>query len=172
MKLAKLRTLAKSVQEIRLHESPEGVQWLCLPGAYYPLYGLPRISSETELRTVLDISDKDWEDIRVYMGEIAPYDTSDGGDGTEDPLDEDNITIGWDGRELQILRDMEMRRFAVDVDYIAPVRDGAMMYARRKKDGVIAVKHGYGIAALVVPYKVDCDLIGELGTIARCLEQI
>lgn len=163
MKIAKLRAIAKKANRIELFETEEGVQWIRFPGAAYPLYGLPRISTARELIAVLDLPDDAEDETQIAVERcLAPFDTGDGGQDTDDELAPPQMTLVWRGVELDPLPAADGRTYLIDEEMLAPVRGDMLSYYYRAAESAIAVKAGLSIVALLAPIAPTGDLVAPL----------
>lgn len=163
MKIAKLRAIAKKAQRIELFETEESVQWICFPGAAYPMYGLPKISTARELIAVLDLPEDVGDEAEIVVARcLAPFDTGDGGPDTDEELATKPMTLVWRGVELDPLPAADGRVYLIDEDMLAPVRGDMLNYYYRAAESAIAVKAGLSIVALLAPIAPTGDLVAQL----------
>lgn len=162
MKIKDIATLAKKEKELTLIEPnhDEGVQWIRVGNGLYPLYGMPKLDTESII-TVLDISDRDAEKITVY-NEFAEKDIEYTGYVDEgEPLGESAITISLSDIVYKPIITSRGLMF-IKPTYLKPIYgEEREIYERKRENGEIyfSIQHGTFVIALLWPEKINMPLM-------------
>lgn len=169
MKIKDIAKICKGNKTIVTETDKYGTQWIGDGGALYPLLRMPNLDEEG-IYAVLDISETQAAGY-VYRaltspGEMCLEDTTQ----QEIELERGNLTIYYNGRELEPFITSNGLSF-IDADYIKPVNGGyTKIFERYTKDGDLyfAIKDGFMLVAVVMPYKViDDNFAALLETLAQ-----
>lgn len=175
MKLKKVASLCSRSKFFCLYdrqETDEEVsQWLGDSSAIYPIQGLPYMDEEN-IYSMFDISTKQQEKI-VFRHQRAPQgiNLSDA-DPTERRVDEDGLSLVYDGGMLKPLQTRRGISF-IQSKYLSPLEDVADMvqlYERETPQGApyIVAKTGFFLAAVIMPYSVINEkFVNQLSELAQ-----
>lgn len=159
MKVKALVAICKRQKRFFLYDGKEGsnVQWLGDGCAVYPLLKMPPLN-EQNIYTIFDIPEK--QQSKMYFAQNSLPEGVEFEDvaACENMLDPAKIEIGYAGRILRPLNTSYGLIF-IDVQYLCPLSDMADMielYERVDRSGkpYIAVKNGFMLVAIIMPYDV------------------
>ena len=159
VKLSSIQQICKGAKRIELFSDPSApVQYISDGGAFYPLYGLPKMEEENVF-TLFDIPEKKQEKIRFErkhkLPEIINFsDTTD----DEIALEFGMISICTRGRILSPLK-TSLGIVYINEKYLKPFSDaenGVQLFERHTPGGeiYIAVKEGFLLTGIIIPYDV------------------
>lgn len=176
MKIKALAAICKRQKRFFLYDGPEGstAQWLGDGCAIYPLFKMPPLN-EQNIYTIFDIPEK--QQSKMHFSENPLPEGVEFADAVacENVLDPARIEIGYAGRALRPLLTSQGLVF-IDVQYLAPLSDMADMielYERVDRSGrpYIAVKNGFMLVAVIMPYDViKPDFVEQLQGLTRNCE--
>ena len=167
MKIKPIESIIKNKKSIQIRVEEGGVQWIGDGGAFYPLYGFPKLNEETIFRFI-DVPKDKQHKFTYSEGEFPNgFPTQDAMPG-EKLLKIGKIRIQVAGvLLLPIYTDNGV--IFINEKYLAPYRDeenGYELYERISNGHyLIAVKTGFLLAGLIAPMKLGEDAETELCTI-------
>ena len=140
----------------------EGVvsQWLGDGNALYPLNGIPMLDKDS-LCAMFDIPEKKREKLIIQYEDMPEaIDTADS-DPLEILLEEKEMTIGYEGRQMIPLQTKDGVLF-IGEQYLEPLADEMdllSLYERKTPKGApyVAVKAGMMLRGIIIPYNVVTD---------------
>ena len=171
MKINPIVSIVKSRKNIQIREDAHGFQWIGDGGAFYPLYGFPKLNEETIFRFI-DVPKDKQSKFTYSEGEFPEgFPTQDAMPG-EKLLKIGKIRIQVAGVHLlPIYTDNGV--IFINERYLVPYRDeenGYELYERNSNGQyLIAVKTGFLLAGLIAPMKIGEDAETELCTICSQL---
>lgn len=176
MKVKALVAICKRQKRFFLYDGNENsnVQWLGDGCAVYPLLKMPPLN-EQNIYTIFDIPEKQQSKMHFTQNSLPEGIEFEDVAACENMLDPAKIEIGYAGRILRPLHTSYGLIF-IDVQYLSPLSDMADMielYERVDRSGnpYIAVKNGFMLVAIIMPYKViKPDFVEQLKELTKHCE--
>lgn len=157
MLLQKVKKVCKSGSTL-IVDREDGSQWLGMPGALYPVYGIDL--NEQSVRALFDISaDDDLTVHRIPEKILDAHGVSLEDTEAESILSELPWLLDLNGRKLQPLMSASATSMIllIDADYLAPLKDyGELALYMRDANGskYVAAKNGFAIVAVMSVEKI------------------
>jgi hypothetical protein len=174
MKIKKLVSICKLNKTAIIYERKTGEviqQYIGDGNAFYPIYGLPRLTKES-LLTIFDIAQEDWDKWKVRVQEAPPKEFTDDLVENEEPISKFYQQIVING---ELIKSMCMPNYGTVFykdAYMGPIRDGEeiMFYGRYcGEEPIIAVKSGLLLQATILPTKIESDILWNMkGMLSGC----
>lgn len=176
MKLKKVVSICRKSKIFCLYDQQQsdGVsQWIGDSSAMYPITRLPYMDEEN-IYSMFDISAKQQEKI-IFRHKHTPEGINlDDTDPTERRLDDESLSVVYDGSVLKPLSTRNGISF-IQSQYLSPledVMDILQLYERETPNGApyIVAKVGFFLVAVIMPYNViNKQFVLQLATLAnRC----
>lgn len=152
MKLSKISQICKRHPNLRVFET-EQAQWVSIGAAAYPMYGMPTISDEAELLSVIDVPEEKRGPYEVqFIPPDNPWAFGDSADG-EEMLRTVRYSFMQYGSVMMPLYTPDGRVYWINECYLAPAEDekDLTFWLREIWPGMyaVAVKSGFEIVALI-----------------------
>lgn len=159
MKIKQIEAILKKEKTIIVAETPY-CQWFGNGSAFYPIYGLPKLTKENVF-TLFDIVKDKRSEFRFEERPLPAYLNFENGDSSEQMLERSQITFIAEGRALEPLKTSKGIAFINSI-YLKPFSNepnGYELYERTDGNGCIyiAVKAGFILLGVIALY----DLIGD-----------
>lgn len=168
MKIKAVEKICKAEHLITLIGAEAGKQWIGATGAIYPLCGFPQMD-EDSVFAWMDIPEAKRKNF-VFDHVEALYEDYDFEDAVEGEriIERSRYTFSVPSHTMEPLAVNEGVIY-VDVAYLKPFGDSAMLYERRGRSGrlYIAVKEGLLLKGIILPMVVERKFTDDLLEIAR-----
>ena len=158
MKMKAVQSLLSSGKRVILYQGEE--QWIGDGYAAYPLHGFPVLKKDN-LKAFLDCNEKQWEKFYVQEDKL-PFSIEDN-ILNETDLEYMGLMIRYEECDLIPIVGAE-RIYFVQNKYIRPLTKDISFHLRTDESGqhCIAVKEGFLLRAVVMPYDCVNDSFAEL----------
>ena len=152
MKFSKIAQVCKKRNHLKVF-THNGVQWVSIYAAAYPLYGIPPLTEKNQLLALLDVPSDTWENCSVEFIE-DPGDAFDDIDANDELLEDLPVTIEWrGGKTLVPFVAPKSRVYFAPEKYLKPIdiTNEARYALRNTYDGgyAVAVFDGMSVCALI-----------------------
>lgn len=175
MKIKSIAAICKKNKQIiiinRHNGNEAGTQYIGDGGAIYPINGLPELD-EKSLLTIFDVPEKQRANWNVKYMNIADGIHLDDIDANERIIEQDNLSIVYDG---EILKPLQTRRGLIFIKscYLSPMSDymdALELYERFTPGGTpyIVAKAGFMLQAVIMPYDaINVQFVKRLQELAE-----
>lgn len=173
MKIKKIAALCKETGTVRIYTPKKSdYQFVGTTSAIYPMFRMPLLTESTIL-AVFDVPEKAQDDYIVseYSDTEITINLEDSSVG-DVPLERLKYAIDTGDNMLIVLQNPINPQMAICIDakYLAPIsdHDSARMYYMR--DGLLVVKEGLLLVAIICPLKIPPEMADGVAEISRILQ--